>query len=144
MMRKTLFATWGILLLFSADHASAEHFSLSFSKFCEAENVNGPDASTANGPTEPKTEKAQAKTNRPAEDVALSDRLQSLIENKLQQYVLRLQDRTAVEAFYRGRDFAPLWVNAEDRFRYTTGDRLLAWSRYRWTRSEGLPDTDIC
>jgi L,D-transpeptidase YcbB len=112
MMRKTLFATWGILLLFSADHAFAEHFSLSFSKFCEAENVNGPDGSTANGPTEPKTEKAQAKTNRPAEDVALSDRLQSLIENKLQQYVLRLQDRTAVEAFYRGRDFAPLWVNA--------------------------------
>ena len=24
----------------------------------------------------------------------------------------RLQDRTAVEAFYRGRDFAPLWVSA--------------------------------
>jgi murein L,D-transpeptidase YcbB/YkuD len=112
MIRKTLFATWGILLLFSADHAFAAHFSLSFAKFCEAENVNGPDASTANGLTEPKTEKAQAKTNRPAEDVALSERLQSLIENKLQRYVPRLQDRTAVEAFYRGRDFAPLWVNA--------------------------------
>jgi murein L,D-transpeptidase YcbB/YkuD len=26
--------------------------------------------------------------------------------------VPRLQDRTAVEAFYRGRDFASLWVNA--------------------------------
>ena len=65
MMRKTLFATWGILLLFSADHAFAEHFSLSFSKFCEAENVNGPDVSTANGPTEPKTEKAQAKLTAP-------------------------------------------------------------------------------
>ena len=112
MTRKTLFATWGILLLFSADHAFAEHFSLSFSKFCEAENANGAGASTADGPTEPKTEKAQAKTNRPAEDAALSERLQSLIENKLQQYVPRLQDRTAVEAFYRGRDFAPLWVNA--------------------------------
>ena len=112
MIRKTLFATWGILLLFSVDHAFAAHFSLSFAKFCEAENVNGPDASTANGLTEPKTEKAQAKTNRPAEDVAFSDRLQFLIENKVQQYVLRLQDRTAVEAFYRGRDFAPLWVNA--------------------------------
>jgi murein L,D-transpeptidase YcbB/YkuD len=44
--------------------------------------------------------------------VAFSERLQFLIENKLQQYVPRLQDRTAVEAFYRGRDFAPLWVNA--------------------------------
>jgi L,D-transpeptidase YcbB len=112
MMRKTLFAAWGVLLLFSADHAFAAHFSFSFSKFCEAENVNGAGASTADGPTEPKTEKAQAKTNRPAEDVALSERLQSLIENKLQQYVPRLQDRTAVEAFYRGRDFAPLWVKA--------------------------------
>ena len=114
MTRKTvLAATSAILLLFSADHAFAEHFSLSFSKFCEAENVNGAGASTADGPTEPETEKAQAKTSRPAEDVALSERLQSLIENKLQQYVPRLQDRTAVAAFYRGRDFVPLWVNAE-------------------------------
>ena len=112
-MRKTLLAaTWGILLLFGADHAFAEHLSSSFLKFCEAENVNGTGASTADGPTEPGTEKAQAKPNRSAEDVALSERLQSLIENKLQQYVPRLQDRTAVEAFYRGRDFAPLWVNA--------------------------------
>ena len=105
-------ATWGILLLFSADPAFAKHFSLSFSKFCEAENVNGAGASTADGPTEPKTEKAQAEASRSAEDVALSERLQSLIENKLQQYMPRLQDRTAVEAFYRERDFAALWVNA--------------------------------
>src|ERR1700746_3509645 len=111
MMRKTLIATWGILLLFSGDHTFAAHFSLSFSKFCEAGNVNGPDASTADGPTEPKTEEAQAQTNRSVKDVALSERLQSLIENKLQQYVPRLQDRTAIEAFYRGCDFAPLWVN---------------------------------
>src|SRR5262249_46691687 len=89
-----------------------EHFPLPFSKFCQAENVNGADTSTADGPANPKTEETQAKTSRPAEDVALSERLQSLIENKLQQYVPRLQDRTSVEAFYRGRDFAPLWVNA--------------------------------
>jgi hypothetical protein len=32
---KTLLAvTWRIFLLFSVDHAFAEHFSLSFSKFC--------------------------------------------------------------------------------------------------------------
>ena len=49
-MRKTLLAaTWGILLLFGADHAFAEHLSSSFSKFCEAENVNGAGASTADG-----------------------------------------------------------------------------------------------
>jgi L,D-transpeptidase YcbB len=116
MMRKTLFATWGILLLFSANHAFAEHFSLSFSKFCEAENVNGAGASTADAPIEsgidPGTQKAQAKPARSAEDVALSERLHDLIANKLQQYVTRPQDRTAVEGFYRGRDFVPLWVNA--------------------------------
>jgi murein L,D-transpeptidase YcbB/YkuD len=38
--------------------------------------------------------------------------LQELIANKLQQYATRPQDRTAVEAFYRGRDFNPFWVNA--------------------------------
>ena len=102
MMRSTMLAaTWGILLLFGADHAFAEHFSSSFSKFCEAENVNSAGASTADAPTEPGAEKAQSKPNRSAEDVALSERLQFLIENKLQQYVPRLQDRTAVEAFYR-------------------------------------------
>ena len=54
MMRTTMLAaTWGILLLFGADHAFAEHLSSSFLKFCEAENVNGAGASTADGPTEP-------------------------------------------------------------------------------------------
>ena len=113
MMRTTMLAaTWGILLLFGADQALAEHLSSSFLKFCEAGNVNGTGASTADAPTEPGAEKAQSKPNRSAEDVALSERLQFLIENKLQQYVPRLQDRTAVEAFYRRRDFAPLWANA--------------------------------
>ena len=90
MMRKTLFAaSCGILLLFGADHASAEDSSSPFG-----------------------TQKAQEKPPRSVEDVALSERLQDLIANKLQQYVTRPQDRTAVEAFYRERDFAPLWANA--------------------------------
>lgn len=50
--------------------------------------------------------------NRSAEDVVLSERLQDIITNRLQQYVGRPQDRTAIEAFYRARDFTPLWVNA--------------------------------
>ena len=66
----------------------------------------------SNRGTDPGTQKAQAKPARSVEDVALSERLQDLIANKLQQYVTRPQDRTAVEAFYRGRDFTPLWVNA--------------------------------
>jgi murein L,D-transpeptidase YcbB/YkuD len=83
---------------------------------CEAANVNAPDTSVADGPIEPgtdsETQKAQEKPARSVEDVALSERLQNLIANSLQQYVARSQDRIAVEAFYRGRDFAPLWANA--------------------------------
>ena len=116
-MRKTLLAaSLGILLLFGADHASAEYLSPPFLKFCEAANGNAAGTSPADGPiepgTDPGTQKAQAKPARSAEDVALSERLQDLIANKLQQYVTRPQDRTAVEAFYRERDFVPLWVNA--------------------------------
>ena len=47
--------------------------------------------------------KSASKPARSVEDVALSERLQELIANKLQQYVTRPQDRTAVEAFYRER-----------------------------------------
>src|SRR6202046_186956 len=114
MMRTTLLAaTWGIILLFGADHAFAEDPSSPFLKLCEVDG-NAAGASTAGAPieTDPGTQKAQEKPARSVEDVALSERLQDLIANKLQQYVPRLQDRTAVEAFYQGRDFAPLWVNA--------------------------------
>jgi len=114
MMRKTLLAaSCGIFFLFGADHASAEDPSSPFLKLCEADG-NTAGASTADAPieTDPGTQKALEKPARSVEDVALSERLQDLIANKLQQYVPRLQDRTAVEAFYQGRDFAPLWVNA--------------------------------
>ena len=109
-------ASLGILLLFGADHASAEYLSPPFLKFCEAADGNAAGASPPDGPsepgTDPGTQKARAKPARSVEDVALSELLQDLITNKLQQYVTRPQDRAAVEAFYRGRDFVPLWVNA--------------------------------
>jgi murein L,D-transpeptidase YcbB/YkuD len=114
MMRKTLLAaSCGIFFLFGADHASAEDPSSPFLKLCEADG-NAAGASTADAPiaTDLGTQKAQEKPARSVEDVALSERLQDLIANKLQQYVPRLQDRTAVEAFYQGRDFALLWVKA--------------------------------
>ena len=49
---------------------------------------------------------------RSAEDIALSGQLKDFIASKLQQYVTRSENRTAVEAFYRERDFVPIWVNA--------------------------------
>ncbi len=45
-----------------------------------------------------------------AEDTAVADRLKELVESKLQPYVPREQDRAGVLAFYKARNFAPLWI----------------------------------
>ena len=109
-MRKNLLAaSCGIIFLLGVDHVSAGHVSSPLLKLCQAADGNAAGTSTADAPIEPAdsgTQKAQVKPARSAEDVALSERLQDLIANRLQQYVARPQDRTAVEAFYRERDFA--------------------------------------
>jgi L,D-transpeptidase YcbB len=115
-MRKILLAaSCGILFLLGVDHVSAERVSSPVLKLCEETDGNAAGASS-DTPIEPgndpETQKAQPKPERTAKDVALSEQLQDLVTNRLQQYVTHPQDRTAVEAFYRGRDFTPLWVNA--------------------------------
>jgi murein L,D-transpeptidase YcbB/YkuD len=62
-------------------------------------------------PTEP-TEQAKpadsaATAAEPTDPVAIE--LKNLIENKLSQYVPRTHDRESVLAFYRDRNFAPIW-----------------------------------
>jgi len=115
MRTKLLAVSCGMLFLLNVDHVFADHVSPSMLRLCETDgNTAGsspPDGSIGPG-TDTGTEKAQAEPTRSAEDVALSERLRDLIASKLQQYVGRSQDRTAVEAFYRERDFTPLWVNA--------------------------------
>jgi murein L,D-transpeptidase YcbB/YkuD len=116
-MRKILLAaSCGALFLFGVEHVSAQRVSSPIQKHCEEAGGNAAGTSPADTPTEPGndlgTQKAQPKPARSAEEIALSERLQDLFANKLQQYVTRQQDRTAVEAFYRGRDFVPIWVNA--------------------------------
>ena len=44
------------------------------------------------------------------DDAAVAERLRDLIATKLSRSVDRKQDRAAVEAFYRDRGFAPLWI----------------------------------
>ena len=44
------------------------------------------------------------------EDPALTAQLKDLVETKLQQYVPKEQDRAGVLAFYKARDFAPIWI----------------------------------
>ena len=129
-MRKNLLAaSCGLLFLLSVDHVSAGHVSSPPLKLRQVADGNA--AGTADAPIEPAdsaTQKAQGEPARSAEDVALSERLQDLIANKLQQYVARPQDRTAIEAFYRERDFTPLWVNVSGALPSTRkAVRLLAW-----------------
>ena len=45
-----------------------------------------------------------------AEDAAIADQLKGLIEGKFSQFVPREHDRAGVLAFYKSRDFAPLWL----------------------------------
>ncbi|MBM3527382.1 MAG: murein L,D-transpeptidase [Alphaproteobacteria bacterium] len=47
----------------------------------------------------------------PAEDVAVAEQLQSLIETELARHVRHEADRAGIEAFYRSRGFAPIWVS---------------------------------
>jgi murein L,D-transpeptidase YcbB/YkuD len=62
---------------------------------------------------------SSVETAKPAEPAAkplsaelspLSQQLKELAETKLNQYVPREQDRAGVLAFYRGRNFAPIWA----------------------------------
>jgi murein L,D-transpeptidase YcbB/YkuD len=69
-----------------------------------------PHSATTSEPTVSK-DTAEPKPILNAEDVALAEQLRDLIENKLQKYVPRQQDRAGIEAFYRHRGFAPLWVS---------------------------------
>jgi murein L,D-transpeptidase YcbB/YkuD len=115
MRTKLLAISCGILFLLSVDHAFADHVSSPFLRLCEADGTavgnSPPDAPIEPG-TDPETLKARPKSARSPDEVALSERLKDLITSQLQQYVTRPEDRTAVEAFYRERDFVPIWVNA--------------------------------
>ena len=75
--------------------------------------VKEPEGSAVKEPEGAANETKVPETGKPivsAEDVAVTERLRDLVENKLQQYVPRAQDRAGIAAFYRKRDFAPLWV----------------------------------
>jgi murein L,D-transpeptidase YcbB/YkuD len=68
--------------------------------------------------TEPKTEPAKT-ASEPATtaasatgDSAVADQLRQTITGKLDRIVSRKADRDGVEAFYKARDYAPLWVNS--------------------------------
>ncbi|MGJ4927039.1 L,D-transpeptidase family protein [Bradyrhizobium sp. HKCCYLS2038] len=83
-----------------------------------AKNVANPVANppaaapaTATAP-EPAKDPVKAASNVPAADQPVADRLRDLIATKGQRYFDRKAERAAVEKFYTGRDYAPIWTQA--------------------------------
>jgi len=85
--------------------------------------------------TEPKTDTASAPAKTPeaapaatqqaaTTPAAVADALKSMIISRLDRYVPRKEDRAGVEAFYKNRDYKPLWVasgTADPRAKAATG-----------------------
>jgi murein L,D-transpeptidase YcbB/YkuD len=46
--------------------------------------------------------------------VAVAEKIRDLLANKLNQHVIRQQDRPGVQAFYEQRGFAPLWIGHDE------------------------------
>lgn len=63
---------------------------------------------TAAAPAEP----VKAASNVPAADQPVADKLKDLIGAKTSRHFDRKNERAAIEKFYGGRDFAPVWTQA--------------------------------
>ncbi|WP_172133951.1 L,D-transpeptidase family protein [Bradyrhizobium aeschynomenes] len=69
--------------------------------------ATAPAAATA---TAPAPETAKTASTVPAADQPVADRLRDLIATKATKYFDRKAERAAVEKFYTGRDYAPIWT----------------------------------
>jgi L,D-transpeptidase YcbB len=65
---------------------------------------------TASAPAAPTPEAAPAAPALSAADAAVVDQLRNLSSGKFDRIVGNKKDRTIVDAFYSGRDYAPLWI----------------------------------
>jgi murein L,D-transpeptidase YcbB/YkuD len=67
-------------------------------------------ATTASAPAAPAPAAAPAAPALSAADAAVVDQLRNLSSGKFDRIVGNKKDRTIVDAFYSGRDYAPLWI----------------------------------
>jgi murein L,D-transpeptidase YcbB/YkuD len=70
-------------------------------------------ATTASAPATPATTAAAATPAAPAlnaADAAVVDQLRNLANGKFDRIIGNKKDRTIIDAFYSGRDYAPLWI----------------------------------
>lgn len=82
--------------------------------------------------------KAPLSAKLSAEDAEVADRLRDLLAGRLDRYLTRKQERQAVEAFYRDRGFAPLWVDRGA----PSGRALAAIAYLRSVDADGLEPAD--
>jgi murein L,D-transpeptidase YcbB/YkuD len=86
----------------------------------------------------PKTEPAKAAPAVAAADQPVADKLRDLIATKGARYFDRKNERTAVENFYKDRNYAPLWSDAGA----VTARAKSVIARLKDAGSEGLNPTD--
>ncbi len=67
-------------------------------------------ATTASAPAAPAPAAAPAAPTLSAADAAVVDQLRNLSSGKYDRIIGNKKDRTIVDAFYSGRDYAPLWI----------------------------------
>ena len=87
---------------------------------------------------EPAKEPAKAASNVAPEDQPVADKLREAFGAKAQRYFDRKGERAAVEKFYTGRDFAPVWTQAGKLT--ASGKGVVA--RLKDAASDGLNPTD--
>lgn len=71
-----------------------------------------PAAATATPAVEPAKEPVKAASNVPPADQPVADKLRDMLGAKSLRYFDRKAERAAVEKFYTGREYAPLWTQA--------------------------------
>lgn len=87
---------------------------------------------------QPATEPAKAPSNVAAADQPVADKLKDLFAAKTQRFFDRKDERTAAEAFYKERNYAPLWTAngaATDRTKSTV-------ARLKAADTDGLSAAD--
>jgi murein L,D-transpeptidase YcbB/YkuD len=72
--------------------------------------VSPPAAVTATPAAEPAKEPTKAASNVPPADQPVADKLREMLGAKSLRFFDRKAERAAVEKFYNGREFAPLWT----------------------------------
>ncbi|MFT4119475.1 L,D-transpeptidase family protein [Bradyrhizobium sp.] len=87
---------------------------------------------------EPAAEPVKAASNVPAADQPVADKLKDMIGAKTSRYFDRKNERAAVEKFYGGRDYAPVWTQSGSLTAAAKG----VISRLKNAGSDGLNPAD--